>query len=233
LETGWNQVFASGIIRRFSAFVRNSHVQFQKRDIIQTSGEPEGYKMVAIQKENAITLEEFWALAHESEGRYELLEGEIVEMAPTGDRHGVLSNWIGYLITRHIEAHDLGGDVTGAETGFVLCEEPRTVCAPDLAYVVEGRLMPMTGRYYAIPPDLAVEVVSPGDSAPQIRRKVDLYLEHGTLLVWVVYPDQRIIDVYRPGERPLTVKEGDTLSGEDVLPAFGVLASEVFKRLRD
>ncbi|MBN1287174.1 MAG: Uma2 family endonuclease [Anaerolineae bacterium] len=184
-----------------------------------------------ILKEQLYTTDDLWERSQAGE-RFELIEGEMIEMAPTGDTHGVLSSFAGYMILRHVIERDLGGDVTGAETGFILSDDPQTVCAPDAAYISQDRLPPMTGRFYPIAPDLAVEVVSPGEYAPQIRKKVDLYLQAGTRLVWVIYPDARLIDVYRPGAPTLTLKGEDKLDGGDVLPGFAVTAAAVFSRLR-
>ena len=76
--------------------------------------------------------------------------------------------------------------------------------------------------------DLAVEVISEYDRAQDIRQKASSYMARGTRLLWIVYPDQRIIDVYRPGQPAVTVGEKDRLDGADVLPEFSVAVSEIF-----
>ncbi len=91
----------------------------------------------------------------------------------------------------------------------------------------------MNQFYYKAPPDLAVEIVSPFDSPRQIRRKAALYLRAGTRLVWVVYPDERFVDVYRPDGTVATLEGEDTLDGGEALPGFRVTVGEVFARLRD
>src|SRR5258708_35110920 len=103
------------------------------------------------------TAEELWEISHsDTAKRYELYEGELVEMSPTGDSHGITTNWVAYLITGFVEAHDLG-EVAGAETGFILFAEPYTVVGADIAFIAKARLTPMTGKYYPLAPNMAVE----------------------------------------------------------------------------
>ena len=108
-----------------------------------------------------MTAEELFDLADDG-GRFELVEGELVHMTPSGGTHGALTVRIGRLLDEYVEAHDLGV-CCGAETGFILQREPDTVRAPEAAVVVKSRV-PSTGipsSYWPFAPDLAVEVVSP------------------------------------------------------------------------
>lgn len=176
--------------------------------------------------EKLYTADDLWTLTREGQ-RLELIEGVLVEMSPTGDVHTELSLWLGKLILDHVLANNLGV-VSGADGGYILSTDPATVCAPDVGFISQGRRTPRTGKFYTVAPDLAVEVVSPHDSAQEIRRKVRLYLRAGTRLVWVIYPDERFIDVYRPDERPSTLEGEDVLDGGDVLPGFAVTVDQVF-----
>jgi len=180
-------------------------------------------------RDRVYTADDLWTLSHEGK-RYELDEGVLVEMSPTGDIHGIVAMWIGHLIVSFVVANNLGY-VTAAETGFILSTNPDIIRAPDVAFIAKAHQMPLTGRYYTIAPDFVVEVVSPGDTANQIRRKVNQFLAAGTRLIWVVYPDERFIDVYRPGYDIRTVKIEDTLDGGDVLPGLTLPMREVFKPL--
>lgn len=182
-------------------------------------------------QERVYTPEDLWELAHSAEDRFfELIEGAIIEMPPPGDKHGAVVAWLGALMVMHVERHDLG-DVT-METGFIL--KPDTVCSPDIGFVAKARLTtPMTGRYYPFAPDLAIEVISPSDAPGPVRRKVALYLRSGTRAVWVVYPDERFVDVYHANGTVSTYEGGDTIDGGDTLPGFSVAVQDVFKRVRD
>ncbi len=83
-------------------------------------------------------------------------------------------------------------------------------------------------KYIPFAPDLAVEVVSPGDSASETRDKVDLYRAAGTRLIWVIYPSLRKVDVYLPDGTSYQVAEEGTLDGGDVLPGLQIPVSRLF-----
>ena len=120
------------------------------------------------------------------------------------------------------------GEVFAAETGFVLQEDPATVRAADAAFVRKDRLPdPVPEGFFPGAPDLAVEVISPGDLAQEVERKVEDYLQAGTRLVWLIYPVTQTVMVYRaPREIRVCTRE-DELSGEDVLPGFRCLVAEL------
>jgi Uma2 family endonuclease len=184
-------------------------------------------------QERLYTVDDLWALSHaDDQKRYELDEGALIEMAPTGDIHGVVAVWVAHLILGHVKPRDLG-EVSGAETGYRLSKDPDIVRAPDVGFIAKARLKPLTGKYYEMAPDLAVEVVSPGDTARQMRRKANQYLAAGTRLVWVIYPEDHGVDVYQPDHDPRSLKVGDTLDGADVLLGFSLPVKEIFATLRD
>ncbi len=159
--------------------------------------------------------------------RYELDRGVLIEMAPTGETHGILVNEIAYVITTFVRAGNWGR-VTAAETGFLLSENPAIVRAPDIAFTSRDRLQPRTDKYPRVAPDLAVEVISPGDSQPEIHEKVVEYFRAGTRLVWVVYPRSRAIYVYHAPTQITVLGVEDTLDGGDVLPGFTVKIGNLF-----
>ncbi len=179
--------------------------------------------------EKTYTAEDLWELSRGGV-RLELIEGELVEMSPAGDTHTELVSWLNYLIFEHVHKNGLGA-VSSADGGYTLPIEPPTVLAPDVGFISQARRTPRTGKFYTVAPDLAVEVVSPTDAAREIRKKVNLYLKAGTRLVWVLYPDDRLIDVYTPEERPLTLQGQDVLDGGAVLPGFAMTVAEVFRQL--
>jgi Uma2 family endonuclease len=178
------------------------------------------------------TADEFWETFGDTK-RLELVKGVPVEMSPTGEAHGLISAWLSYLILSYSEAHDLG-EVTGAETGFVLIRNPDTVRAPDVGFIAKARLSgPTSERYFPGAPDLAVEVVSPSDTASEIHNKVFDYLRAGTRLVWVVYPQSRTLAVYGPDAPTRFLESDGVLDGGEVLPGLALPLREVFKKLRE
>src|SRR5438132_13941464 len=104
--------------------------------------------------------------------RHELIEGELRTMAPAGGPHGAEGWFLCMSVGNHIIANRLGQGFL-AETGFVLRRDPDTVRAPDFAFIRNER-MPAGGLepgYIPLPPDLVLEVVSPGDPAAEVREK--------------------------------------------------------------
>ncbi len=162
----------------------------------------------------------------------ELVKGVPVEMSPTGRAHGLIALMLGAMILAFVQEHDLG-ETYGAETGFRLSDDPPTVRALDVSFITRIRAASQAAdSYISGPPDLAVEIVSPGDRAGDIQAKINDYLDAGTRLIWVIYPQTRMITVYTPGTSTAhLLREGDTLTGGDVLPGFSVPVANVFSSL--
>lgn len=163
----------------------------------------------------------------DSKHRYDLIRGEIVKMAPAGGYHGkIAANVIGYLWW-HASNEGLG-DVYTSETGFVLARDPDVLLAPDAAFITQARVPTDQQGFYEIAPDLAVEVVSPNDSATHIQQKVAEYLAAGVRLVWIIYPESKTISVYDNAGTVRFLGTDHQLDGGDVLPGFGVPVAEIF-----
>jgi len=184
-------------------------------------------------EERLYTAGELWELSHQPENRgkrLELIEGAIYEMPPTGGEHGGITLDLGAVIRSHVKANDLGY-TTAAETGYILYKNPNgrdTVVAPDVGFISKERLPDgLPKSYIPAPPDLAVEVVSPGDSADEIDQKVVLYLRSGTRLVWVWYPKTKTVIAHTPTSVQ-RLDLDDTLDGGDVLPGFRLAVREIF-----
>ena len=178
-----------------------------------------------------VTAEDLFLMMHDDAGkRYELVRGELQEVPPAGGYHGNVAFTIASVIGDHIRGKDLGAGFT-AETGFVTGRAPDSVRAPDVAFVSKERLA--GGRapdgFVQSAPDLAVEVVSPSDSAAAIHEKVREYFDAGTRLVWVVYPGTRSVTVHRSPVDATTLEEGDALDGEPVFEAFQVRVRDLFE----
>jgi Uma2 family endonuclease len=122
------------------------------------------------------------------------------------------------------------GEVFEGETGFLLAREPDTVRAPDIAFVAAERIATAERQkgFWVGAPDLAVEVVSPGDTQREIDEKVMAWLDAGARLVWVVNPTWRTVTIYRSRRKIRVLTEDDELSGEDVVPGFRCPVGAVF-----
>lgn len=161
-------------------------------------------------------------------GRWELIEGGLITMAPTSAGHGRFSNRVAYLLTGHVEKAGIGV-VYAAETGFMLSHDPDTLRAPDVSFISAGRQPVDESGFIQGAPDLAAEIVSPHDRSREVNAKAQQWLDAGTRLVWVVWPETRSVTVHRPGRDERLLHDNDTLDGEDVVPGFACRVSEIFK----
>lgn len=161
--------------------------------------------------------------------RYELVEGELKTMSPAGSEHGALVINISLIVGLHVKTNALG-ICFGAETGFKLASDPDTVLAPDLAFVRRERVPAggLTKKFWPGAPDLAVEIMSPGDTPAEARKKAVDWLAAGARMVWVVDPKRRTVTVHRSPGDVATLGEGDELDGGEVVPGFRCKVAEIF-----
>jgi Uma2 family endonuclease len=174
-----------------------------------------------------VTAQELWQLSG-GEKEHELVKGELIEMTPPGGSHGTVAAKITWLLLNFVKPHNLGEVMV--ETGFQLTSNPDTVRGPDVSFISAAKIPsggPPAG-YISGPPDLAVEIVLPNDTASEIQNKVQDYLTHGTTVVWVVYPQQRTAVVHYPDGTARTLHEADTLEGKPVLTGFSCRVTEIF-----
>lgn len=159
---------------------------------------------------------------------YELVTGELREMAPPGGTHGSSTSRLSLLVGYVVFDKDLG-ETFAAETGFLVNRNPDTVLAPDFAFVAKGRLPnPLPKSYVPVVPDIVLETRSPNDTKKEIADKVALWLALGVRLVWKLNPQTRTLTVYRLNRMPRPLGEDDTLDGEEVLPDLSVPIARLF-----
>lgn len=174
-----------------------------------------------------ITVDEFETMP--LEGRWELVDGALVEMTPSSERSSSTEPMIAHLLLSHVLPRRLGR-VYGAEAGFVLFPGRQTVLAPDVSFVAAARVPEGEARdhFSRLAPDLAVEILSPSDRLSEARAKVAIYLQAGVRLVWLVDPLEQTVTVFRPDATPEKLDATMTIDGGDVLPGFSAPVAAMF-----
>jgi Uma2 family endonuclease len=176
----------------------------------------------------ATSAEDLWNLPDDGMRR-ELVEGQLRVMAPAGFEHGRVASTANRLLGTHV--HTTGIGVTlAAETGFVLASDPDTVRAPDAAFVSKARAdgVGRTARFWpGGAPDLAIEVVSPDDSRPEVRSKALCWLNAGASAVLVLDPAFRSASVYRAGGDIRVLTDGE-IDLSDAVPGWRVAVADFF-----
>jgi Uma2 family endonuclease len=179
-----------------------------------------------------ITAEEFYDWVNQPEnrhGKFELEQGEIVEMSRPGKLHGFVCGNIAFILGNFARQRKKGYVCTN-DTGIVVERDPDTVRGPDLMFFEDAASAEDIDRKYGETPALLdVEVLSPNDTFTKIVRRVNEQLAFGTPLVWVVDCDAESVAVHRPGKSPYIVEGDQEITGEDVLPDFRCKVSEFFK----
>lgn len=166
--------------------------------------------------------------------RYELVQGELVEMNPVGIEHSDICGNAYRALYAFVTEHKLGR-VNMDGLIFVLHIDPvtdqRTARIPDTSFVRKGRLPKDYDRSRPFPgaPDQAIEVVSPDEGAGELMGRIRDYLRFGTEQVWVLYPESRELHQFIQGEKASHIyTEGDHLNGGALLPGFEIRVADLF-----
>lgn len=178
-----------------------------------------------------ITAEEFWEWCSRPENqgkRVELDRGEIVEMPPPCEAHGILCGWIAALLWGVVQKRGTGG-VASNDMGLIVEEGPDSVRGPDITFFDEAQPLSRLSRKHARRiPLLVVEVISPNDKPNKTIRRVTQYLQRGVPLVWLVDPEDRTVGIHRQRELPRTLDEDDEITGEDIIPQLRMRVADLF-----
>ena len=177
------------------------------------------------------TDEAFMALPDDGH-HYEIINGELIDMGNSGALHGyvcslALAALAGYILPKKL------GVILDSSTAFKMKNGNKR--SPDIAFFAKERLQGMAvlpSGYLEGAPDLAVEVLSPGNTVEEIEDKLTEYFENGSRLVWVIHPTQHYVLVYRSAHEPDRLLKGkDSLDGEEVIPGFSLAIADLFQKL--
>ena len=177
------------------------------------------------------TDEEFMALPDDGH-HYEIINGELIAMGNSGALHGYVCSTLMILLGGYVRQHNLGA-MLDSSTAFKMKNGNKR--SPDIAFFAKERLQGIAvlpSGYLEGAPDLAVEVLSPGNTVEEIDDKLTEYFENGSRLVWVINPTQHYVLVYRSAQEPdRLLKEKDSLDGEEVIPGFTLAIADLFQKL--
>ena len=169
-----------------------------------------------------LTFEEFEKLP-DAPGKRELLDGELIEMPPPKKKHSRVQQRVRRRLEPHVLAQNLGEVYT--EAGFKL--GGRHWFQPDVSLITaEQETRGDDEGYFEGAPRLAIEVISPSNTAKYVERKIAKYLEYGAEEVWVFYPKTKRVWVYRRNEPAIEYKDQLT---SPLFPDWSLNLSEIFR----
>lgn len=165
-------------------------------------------------------------IAVDPDKTYEIVDGRPEEKEMGGAKHGGVGARLGRRLGTHVEKTRLG-EVYGPDTSFKIGRNERI---PDVSFVAAARIPPdgEPDNVWPIPPDLAIEVISPNDVYEKVLAKVREYFEAGVRQVWLVSVEQRTVMIYVSPTEVVILEEHDELDGGEIVPGFRCRVSEIF-----
>jgi Uma2 family endonuclease len=160
----------------------------------------------------------------------ELIDGVLVEKV-MGYQEGAIGTWLGFLLQTFLQEHDLGMLAGADATARILSHLVRI---PDVSFVRWEKLPDRCYPTEPVPdlvPDLAIEVLSEGNTTGEMARKRRDYFLAGVSLVWEVDPKKRAVTVYSLPDQGTVFTEADTLDGGAVLPGLSLPVARIFQRV--
>lgn len=161
--------------------------------------------------------------------RHELINGELITMTLPGLPHGRIAARLSAPLIQFVLDHELG-EVYITDAGFQLTWNPDTVVGLDVSFISKERLEQAgdVKGYWQGPPDLAVEVFSPGYRPGKVSKRISRLLSFGTKQVWIVDLKHRTVAVYRSESDITTFSGSDYLEAPDLFPSFRISLDKIF-----
>lgn len=190
-----------------------------------------GKPAIQASKKKGWTDEDFMALPDDGH-HYEIVDGELIDMGNSGAKHGYLAIVLSSALFAVVMAKKLGA-LFDSSTAFEMKNGNKR--SPDISFVVKERLQELDDLpdgFLEGAPDLAIEVLSPGNTVEEIHQKLLEYFDSGTRLAWVIHPKENYVLVYRSAQEPdRLLKLIDLLDGEEVVPGFSLPIAALFQTL--
>jgi Uma2 family endonuclease len=170
-----------------------------------------------------LTEEEFEQICHANQDlRLErTAKGELIVMPPTGGETGRRNLGLAAQLWNWSQSNRLG-IAFDSSTGFTLPNG--AIRSPDASWVAQERWQALTPsqrqKFVPLCPDFAIELLSPSDELRTTQAKMQEYLANGLRLGWLINPDSKQVEIYRPGQPVEILQNPASLSGENVLPGF-------------
>jgi Uma2 family endonuclease len=172
-----------------------------------------------------MTAAQFDALPEEEGRKWELLDGELIEVSSATPKHNAILGELHWLLQSFAKTRNLGKALL--ETDLAVRKDTRL--RPDLSYfsAAKWRTIDLNRVPVMETPDIAVEIISPSETAATVNRKIEAYLNWGVHEIWLIYPDTRTLYIHvREGARHLS--EGAYLTSEFV-PGWQLQIADLFE----
>ncbi len=154
----------------------------------------------------------------------EIVEGDLIILPPPKSKHSRIARRMRRALA---PLEDKGIAEVHMEAGYKLSDDPPTWIEPDVSVLRIERVQETPGDgYFTGPPELAIEVVSPSETARDLNRKIEALLAGGSLAVWVIYPEEKEVRVFVPGG---TSYIKDVLSLPELLPGWELPVAKLFE----
>ncbi|HMD47566.1 MAG TPA: Uma2 family endonuclease [Bryobacteraceae bacterium] len=173
-----------------------------------------------------LTAEQFDNYPFEEDKRYELDEGELIEMTRPAYRHNyVLANLL-FEVTLDLRQSGIGQALL-SENLYAL--SPKTRRSPDLAVMLGDRREELKdATVIPIIPEIAVEVLSPSETKRMVQRKLKQYFAAGVKEVWLVEPEASRVEIWAGPNLPARALTGNDILTSPLLPGFELSIAKVF-----
>jgi Uma2 family endonuclease len=173
-----------------------------------------------------LSAEEFDNYPFEEDKRYELDDGELIEMTRPAYKHNRVLGRIFNRLSNYFDANHLG-EALISENLYALSASTRR--SPDVAVILGNRHEELKdAKVIAIIPDIAVEVLSPSETHTQIHRKMTQYFKAGVKEVWLVQPEDRTVEIWAGPKLPEQALAGQDSLVSALLPDFALPLADLF-----